>query len=124
MASSRNSIDLQTLDKHVKYIQEKLDAVRDSHSRRSLSLRKSLLSRKSSRNKLADALTVIGSSDVHYLVNPHTAKKLQDISRMMLDCKGLVSSIDIMESQKQSGGSRLRKTQRKSQNKLRHTRKH
>ena len=66
----------------------------------------------------------IGSSDALALVNENTNKTLQNISTALNDIKGNLSSINVMNNPKQSGGYRLRKTQCKFQKISLRTQKH
>jgi len=64
---------------------------------------------------------------VHLLAdmpNANTNKTLKKISTALNDIKGNLSSINVMNNAKQSGGYRLRKTQRKFQKILLRTHKH
>lgn len=95
-------MDLATLDMHIKSIYETLE-----------------------NGPIADSIMKIGSSEAIALVNnKETKQNLQTISTALNDIKADLSYINVMNNAKQSGGYRLRKTQRKSQKTKRHTRKH
>jgi hypothetical protein len=94
-------MDLATLDMHIKFIYETL-----------------------ANEPIASSIMKIGSSNALALVNYNTSKTLQTISTALNDIKGDLSSINVMNNAKQSGGYRLRKTQRKSQKTTHRTRKH